>query len=179
MMEGMSNLSSKSGNLLHGPFDLAAIPPANTHNVDATTCTYGSSRTPPGKRSIVLEVKENTTTPEVCIMQANGHDLPDDEGANVIPGDNFAHSLFSSIILELNGMEVSHTSSYAEHAYLDVLLDSTQIEKETTLFAEEWKGDGCHSKNIGDYTANQILSRRAYTNNSPTLYSEFKPKIPV
>lgn len=40
-------------------------------------------------------------------MLTNKNPRPDDEEANVIPGDNFGHSLFESIILELNGQKES------------------------------------------------------------------------
>lgn len=112
---------------MHEPFDLAAIQPTNMHIVDATTCTYEFSRTPPGKGFIVLDVRKNTTYKvffhsrialEVRITLANGDDCPSDGGVNLIPGNNFAHSLFSSRTLELNGMVVSNTTSYTEHAYL-------------------------------------------------------------
>lgn len=47
--EGDVEAISKSGNSLHGPLDLAAIPPTDTHIVDATICTYESSKTLPSK----------------------------------------------------------------------------------------------------------------------------------
>lgn len=87
--------------------------------------------------------------------------------------------LSSSITLELNGNELSDITFYAEHAYLNALLDSTQIEKETSLFLEGWSGDGCHGKNIGDYTDAQMAARRAYKNNCSILHLEIRPKIPL
>lgn len=57
--EEISKLSEKSGNTLHGPFDLSAVLSTKTHIVGATICTYETNRTLPSDRVIVIEVREN------------------------------------------------------------------------------------------------------------------------
>lgn len=95
-MKGMLKMSPKSVNSVHEPFDLGALQPTNTHIVEATISTCESTKTPPGKGSIVLEVGENTTymalfnssiALEVWITLANGDDCSSDRGSQVITGD--------------------------------------------------------------------------------------------
>lgn len=92
MMEGLSKMTSKSGNSVHGPFNLAAVQSTNTHIVDANICTYESSSNGP----FVLDVGENTTYTnlfnsrvalEVRITLASGDDCPPDGDDNLIPGE--------------------------------------------------------------------------------------------
>lgn len=111
-----------------------------THTAGVTISIYKFSRTIPSDSVIVIDAgKINTYTNlfntslalSLRMTIIGGTTLPDNGTDNVILEDTFAHYLWETTSLELNGFGVSKTSSYTEFSYLDAFL-----EKESALQTE-------------------------------------------
>ena len=87
------------------------------------------------------------------VKKYDGTLLPEDSA--VIPANYLLHTLFQSLDIEINGIEVEHESNYAYRAYLETLLNHGTEAKSTHLATSMWYNN-IPPKATADYTDHEL-----------------------
>jgi len=83
----------------------------------------------------------------------NGDPLDEDiANVNVVPGENFLQSLFSTLSLSIKGHEVEYDSNYPYRAYLETIVNYRSQAKNTHLSASHWFHDSLNALDTNQLT---------------------------
>ena len=133
--------------------DIFATPPTNTSVLAGAwreiNTTYPLSETGglefniPSSLLHYLDLMRTFIAVEVAVQQADGTALHATTMANinVWPGDSFAHSLFKSIEVSVNGVVVERVDDYPYRAFIEQLLNYDKGSKLSSLKAAGWYED--------------------------------------
>ena len=95
-----------------------------------------------GSEDQYLDVQNTLLQVKAKVTLQNGDALDSDiENVQVIPGENFMHSLFSTMSLSVNGHEVEYESNYPYRAYIETLANYGSNAKSSHLNASYWFDD--------------------------------------
>ena len=71
-----------------------------------------------------LDLQNSLIQVKAKVRLANGDALDDDiANVTVVPGENFLHSLFSTLSVSINGHEVEYETNYPYRAYVETLVN--------------------------------------------------------
>ncbi|KAF6022581.1 hypothetical protein EB796_019114 [Bugula neritina] len=104
-----------------------------------------------GNEDQYLDLQNSLIQVKAKVKLANGDNLDDDiANVTVFPGENFLHSLFSTMSISLNGHEVEYESNYGYRAYLETLVNYGNQAKSTHLNASYWFPDDLNAKDTNE-----------------------------
>lgn len=116
---------------------------------------------------------QNTLLHVQCrVKNANGTPIGKEADLKVIPCENFMHSLFSTLSVELNGKQVEYESNYPFRAYLENLINYGSDAKKTHLSNACWFSDNLNGVDTANITAGDgeaVDSRKATIAESKTV----------
>jgi hypothetical protein len=170
-----SRLSKESADILPPELDLFYVPPTKTGLIEGEWVEkQPHGGIPDGESPIefVLDgssdyytnLRDSKLHVQCKIKKRDGTNLPADvNNITVAPSTLMLHTLFSSITIDINGVEVEHEANYANRAYLETLLNHGTEAKETHLASALWFEDGLKPSHTANLTTDEtnLLKKRA------------------
>ena len=145
----MAFVDKNSGECVVSELDLHALPPTQTSIFKTTflgietknSLTDGSNiNFTIGKSQEYTDLTENYLQLECEVLKSDGNALAATDV--VAPVNNFGHSLFKDVQVSMGGYKVSgNTETYAVRAYLEALLNSDKLTKDTVMMTQGWFKD--------------------------------------
>lgn len=120
-----------------------------------------------------LDLQNTQIQVKAKVKLANGNALDDDTSKiTIVPGENFMHSLFSTLSVSVNGHEIEYDSNYAYRSYLENLVNYGSEAKSTHLNAAYWFPDGVNgldTNQLVEGDKEDLNARRAIISGSKTV----------
>ena len=124
-----------------------------------------------------IDVSECLVELEVKVTKSGGA-AQSGTTANVLvfTGENFGHTMFSKASLIVNGATEEYQDNYAEKAYIENLVNTSQAVKETHLVIEGWDGD-IRALDGDELAAAALAAKRNAVKSSKTIAFSISPKL--
>ena len=180
-------ISSDSKSSINSSLDLFDVDPTQTQvthgfweYVESTDFNQNSSQL---KFHLVeddrhfIDISECIVELEIKVVKNDGSVLSGTE-ANIAvwTGDNFGHTIFSKASVLVNGATEEYQDNYAEKAYIENLVNTSQTVKETHLVIEGWNSDTA-SLNGDEVVDENLAAKRAIVSGSRTFGVSISPKL--
>ena len=170
--------------------DIFATPPTNTSVLTGAwreiNTTYPLSETGglefniPTSLLHYLDLMRTFVAVEVAVQKSDGTALHATTMANinVWPGDSFAHSLFKSIEVSVNGVVVERVDDYPYRAFIEQLLNYEKGSKLSSLKAAGWYEDANLCRDAAS-NADATTARKGDVKGSRSNSYYFKPHLSI
>ena len=181
-------ISQESASSVSSEFDLFSTPPTQNQIAEGWFETLEAADYSQQSNQVkflvteddrhCIDLSESTVEVQLKVTKADGTNLAG--AANnvaVYPEDNFGHSLFRKVSLQVNSQTMEYHDNYAEKAYIENLVNTTKAVKETTLAIEGWKEDGARGKNGDETEDDDATSRKSSLLGSRTMTYVIHPKL--
>jgi len=126
-----------------------------------------------GNEDQYLDLQNTLIHVKAKVKLENGDSLDEDiANVNVVPGENFLQSLFSTLSLSINGHEIEYDSNYPYRAYLETLVNYGSQAKNTHLSASHWFHDSLNALDTNQLTGahrEDLNSRKTIISGSKTV----------
>ena len=160
-----------------GSFFVSAQPLTISNNSSTIECSL------PASDEHATDLSESYVVMDVKFAAKDGEPLPAATSADlkVWVENNLAHTMFSRVNLALNDVDVYHTGSNAQQAYICSLLGETVDAKKGRLSVEGWIEDSVMGKDQSDYAtsdATAVAARKKILAASRRVSLAFKPFTP-
>ena len=145
--EQFYKLDNASPDSVSRKFDIFSVPFTHTHTTGGVWQRLSATRMSPDgplefniptSGGLYTDLSDSYVEVQCKVKLANGNPL--DAAAaniNVVPGDNFFHSLFSSVSVKFNNSVVEYEGNYPWRAYLENLLHTSADHKEELMMATD------------------------------------------
>ena len=178
----VSKIHTESRDTVESELDLFKVPPTRTSRMSSEFIRVRPTTAPPTKiyEFVVPESESKYTDLRECyfriegkVVKANGTDL-DGDAANVTvwPVNNFAHALFETCKVDLNGVTQVYKSNYGVDAYVDTLVHQTSASKSGKLSVSGWFDDS-----VGKTAAASMTERKELIKGSRTFSLTLYPNV--
>ena len=169
---GLSKIAPESSETVNSSLDLFGTAHTHTSIINGDWHEIHSVRDSPGgvielkvpgNSDSYLDLNNSYIHLRVKVKKADGTNL-DDDANNVLvtPGDNFFHSLFSSVTVQVNDSDVEYEPNYPHRAYVLNALNHSPEAKKTRLAASSgWFADSSVAKDFADMVGEDVAKRKA------------------
>lgn len=175
----LSKLHSDSDDSVLSQLDLFATPFTQTSVISGDWEEIGPIRDSTqgpvefeveGNEDQYLDLQNSILLVKAKVTKADGSALDADiANVSVVPGENFLHSLFSTVSISLNGHEVEHETNYPYRAYMETLVNFGYGAKSSHLGTSYWFQDDINALDTSQLTNDHrvdLNSRRAIISGS-------------
>ena len=132
----------------------------------------------PASEMLYTDLAKSRMTMEVIVTKQDGSALANNTTDNPYwMGDNFAHSLFESVSLEVNGKIVESSANYALLSAVEMLCDTTNETRTHRRWIEGWIEDGCTTRDEDFAEAASITERKRIISGKRRTAFWFQPNL--
>ena len=178
--EQFFKLDEASPDSVSRKFDIFSVPFTHTHTTGGVWQQVSATRMSPDgplefniptSGGLYTDLSDSYVEVQCKVKLANGDPLDAvAANVNVVPGDNFFHSLFSSASVKFNNSVVEYEGNYPWRAYLENLLHTSADHKEELMMASDgWFSDNSVAKDFNGLAGDDIASRKDTVLGSKTM----------
>ena len=125
-----------------------------------------------------IDISECVVELELNVTKADGSVMDDDaDNVAVVLGENFGHTIFSKATVLVNSSTQEYQDNYAEKAFIENLINTSQEVKSSHLEIEGWKEDGSRGDDGDSMEDDTFKAKAEVVAGSRTISVIISPKL--